>query len=170
MRVIIRKAKIGDEAQIVDININVYESTYKNFFDQSTFEKKRLNRDKNIAWWREHINEKDCCAFVAEVNGKLVGYIDIFQVSRNEQFKDYGEVGSIYILDEYHKQGIGRKLFEKAFENINNKRFMLNVLKGNPAINFYEKMGGKIIDEIDFVKNEKVFKLYVVIFEKSNNH
>jgi ribosomal protein S18 acetylase RimI-like enzyme len=169
MKVIIRKAKIGDEKQVVDVNIKVWESTYKDFFDESVFERKRQNRAKSEEWWKEHL-KGECYAFVAETQGKVVGYIDIFQATRNEKFADCGEVGSIYILDEFHRQGIGRKLFEKAFECIKKEKFMLNVLKGNPALFFYEKLGGKIVDEIEFEKSGKIFKEYVLLFEKSNNH
>lgn len=67
-------------------------------------------------------------------------------------YGDYGEIHALYVLKGFNKKGIGRKLFEAAKEEINKmgfKHFRINCLKGNPTLDFYIHMGGKITGEFE---------------------
>lgn len=79
-------------------------------------------------------------------NKELVGVIGIEKRNNNL------EVGFLLVNPLFHGRRIGKKLMlfiEKNFKNIN--KISLDVLTKNPAVNFYKKIGYKIIKE----KNKK---------------
>ena len=68
-------------------------------------------------------------------------------------YKDYKqEIGLLYLLKEYQKKGIGKELFNIAYNEIKENgynEFFISCNKYNTnAQEFYKKMGG-IIDKID---------------------
>lgn len=93
---------------------------------------------------------------VAEVDGKIVGYIMCrieFGLS-NLRFglAKKGHVISIAVLPEYRRRGIGKKLMEKAMKAMKDygaSEFYLEVRVSNiPAINLYRKLNYKITRRI----------------------
>ena len=68
------------------------------------------------------------------------------------------EVGLLYILKEYQKQGIGKGFFEIARKQVKEagyKEFMVGVNSQNVnAIQFYLAMGGEIV-----LAEEKQFRI-----------
>jgi ribosomal protein S18 acetylase RimI-like enzyme len=81
--------------------------------------------------------------FVAKNGEQVVGYCCA------QKFEDFNKIKSIYILPDFQKMGIGKRLLNKSFEFFgNNKPVKLSVAIYNQnAINFYEKLG--------FVKGER---------------
>jgi len=75
--------------------------------------------------------------FVAKDREKVVGYCCA------QKFEDFNKIKSIYILPEFHKMGIGKKLMHKAFDFFGDKKpIKLSVAIYNQnAIDFYEKLG-----------------------------
>jgi ribosomal protein S18 acetylase RimI-like enzyme len=75
--------------------------------------------------------------FVAKHNEKIVGYCCA------QKMEGFNKIRSIYVLPDFHKNGIGKKLMSKAFEFFNNdKPVKLSVAIYNQnAIGFYKKFG-----------------------------
>lgn len=93
---------------------------------------------------------------VAEVNGKIVGYVMCrieFGLS-NIKFglAKKGHVISIAVLPQYRRRGIGENLMRKAMEAMKKygvSEFYLEVRVSNiPAINLYRKLNYKITKRI----------------------
>ena len=104
--------------------------------------------------------------FVVTDNNKVIG---ILEVGRGiDKYKDYGRLGSLYLLPEYKCYGIGKKLFKIAIKRLSDlgyKKMELECLKGNSTINFYKKYGGKIIETInDSIYNTPV-EVDIVIYD-----
>jgi ribosomal protein S18 acetylase RimI-like enzyme len=58
---------------------------------------------------------------------------------------------SIYILESYHGRGIGKQLIKAVVNELIKQELtsmIVWVLKDNAACNFYEKMGGEVVDHI----------------------
>ena len=56
----------------------------------------------------------------------------------------------MYLLQSFHRQGIGRQLFKAAAAELRQRgldSLLVWVLAGNPARAFYEAMGGKYLCE-----------------------
>lgn len=161
----IRKAVETDADAILDVNLDCWETTYGQFFKKEVFENRRATRDKKVAWWKQHLAGEHN-AYVAVVGGKIVGYMDYFDESRTHP--GYAEIGSIYILKDYQKMGIGTKFFEIAFTLAKSQKkikMMLNVLDKNSAVEFYKKMGGKVIGDVEIEKAGEKFKEDVIEYK-----
>ena len=88
---------------------------------------------------------------VAVVDNKVVGVMTCVKC-RNEKYKDFGEIQSLYVLKEYQGQGLGRSLIEegkKLLKHQGYKEMIIECLKENPSCLFYKVMGGKEIEVID---------------------
>jgi GNAT superfamily N-acetyltransferase len=106
--------------------------------------------------------------YVAEVNGEVVGFVH-YVLSNNDKYKEHGEIKALYIEDKYHKMGIGKELFSIAINEIQKLGLhivLIDCLVGNPANDFYLKMGTSIdsikeenfMDEI-LIENVHILKL-----------
>ena len=89
---------------------------------------------------------------VADHNGKAVGAV------WTRIMDDYGHVDddtpsfAISLYKEYRSRGIGTKLMKEMLELLKSqgyKRASLAVQKANYAVNMYEKVGFKTVDEND---------------------
>ncbi|MBS7642198.1 MAG: ribosomal protein S18-alanine N-acetyltransferase [Candidatus Bathyarchaeia archaeon] len=108
----------------------------------------------------EEIREKYPDLFyVAEVDGKIVGYIMCreetagFDLPRLKA-KRRGHIISIAVLPEYRNRGIGKSLLAKALDSMRERRLeecILEVRVSNSiAINLYRKFGFEIVSQIPF--------------------
>jgi len=83
-------------------------------------------------------------SYVAEDHGRVVG----FATGGSERHGDAiysGEIYTLYVLKNYQRQGVGRKLVEnlaRRFTNFGIHSMLVQVLKENPYRNFYQKING----------------------------
>ncbi len=113
----------------------------------------RVSLPENYPEWffEEHLERWGEAFYVAEIDGKVVGYV----MSRVEFGAPYvvegsivkkGHIVSIAVLEGYRRRGIGRKLMENALRSLREiyecKEAYLEVRVSNlPAIRLYEKLG-----------------------------
>jgi len=133
--VIVRKARKEDIPIVMYINKVSLPENYPEWF------------------FEEHLERWGEAFYVAEVGGKVVGYV----MSRVEFGAPYvvegsivkkGHIVSIAVLEGYRRRGIGRQLMEKALRSLKEvyecKEVYLEVRVSNlPAIRLYEKLGFK---------------------------
>lgn len=97
--------------------------------------------------WVKHLNNKNMYHLIAIQDGKFIG-TSSYCSSRSDEFKDFGEIVSIYLLPEYMGKGYGKKLFEATVKELillGHKNIFLWVLEENTrARSFYEKQGFKL--------------------------
>jgi GNAT superfamily N-acetyltransferase len=148
MKMIIRLAKKGDEASIAKVHVDSWKTTYKGIVDDSYLES--LSYDNRQKMWETAIEggyEKGCL-FVAEVDGDIVGFASAGP-ERTKKYEVDGELYAIYILQSYQKKGIGKALYSKVREFLNeigNKSMLVWVLTDNPSRNFYLSLHPEEID------------------------
>ncbi len=115
----------------------------------------KVSLPENYPEWffEEHLERWGEAFYVAEVGGKVVGYV----MSRVEFGAPYvvegsivkkGHIVSIAVLEGYRRRGIGRRLMENALRSLKEvyecKEVYLEVRVSNlPAIKLYEKLGFK---------------------------
>ncbi len=94
-------------------------------------------------------DEKEQLFYVIIEEESALGFIGI---EHNYQNENKTKIHKIYILPETQGKGIGKTAIEAieklALEN-NATSVLLNVNRFNKALNFYEKIGFKIIDEVN---------------------
>jgi len=89
------------------------------------------------------------------VNGEDAGDLQV-ELGESELF-----VSSIHILPEYQGRGIGTAVLRDILQEARAASLPvgLRVLKSNPALRFYERLGFTVIDEIDTHYHITIFAL-----------
>lgn len=139
---IIRKATINDLNSIQELNNKLFELEFNNFDDTL---KLGWPFEKEGKEYFEYMI-KDEMVFVAEVEGKIVGYLAGCICEQMSYITEtFAELDNMCIDDEYRRFGIGTLLInefkkyckEKSIQNIKVTAFA----KNSRAIQFYIKNG-----------------------------
>jgi len=129
---IIRRCDPSDLIPVMEINMKTLPEHYSDYFYESL------------------LAELPESFLVAEVNGRLVGYIMCkteygFSNFKKLGFVKKGHVVSVAVLEEQRKKGIGRALIEEAIAGAKIKKadeLYLEVrCSNNEAVKLYEKIG-----------------------------
>lgn len=141
----IRAATPDDARPVAEVHVSSWRHAYRGLLPEQYLE--RLSVDDREAMWRGAFADPDpkSGAFVAEEDGRIVGFAS-FGPSRDEGVLDgTGEVPAIYVDPAVLGTGVGRELFEAAAVGLRDAGFAtatLWVLEANAlARRFYEKAG-----------------------------
>ena len=170
MNIQIRKGTKEDARGAVEVNTTSWQSTYKNLLPIEVLVNRIKTMDDRTIKLQKTILEEDNL-YVAVDNNKIIGMMT-YGPSRNEEYKDSGEIYAIYLLDEYHGNHIGKKLFMTGIKELINKGYnsmILNVLEGNKTIDFYKKYQGVEVGKItDNLGSTNINEL-IMYFDNLNN-
>ena len=89
-KVIFRKATIEDVHELVTVNLETWQSSYKDFMSKELLERRikdRLKMEKNYIELIQKYNQ----IYVVETNNTVIGYIS-YGPSQMEGYESYGEV------------------------------------------------------------------------------
>lgn len=140
----IRPAITADALAISKVHCASWQTTYKGIVSDSVLEK-FIPENRAQGWIDIITNKPPYPLFVAEDDQEgIVGFCD-GGPSRDKPAQFEGEIYAIYILENYQRQRIGRKLLVPVIESL--LKHDLNslhvwVLENNPHRNFYESLGG----------------------------
>lgn len=151
MDAVIRKAVPEDAETIIDINIEVWNTTYKGLIPQEVIDKLQSKNPERIIRNQNSIQEKQN-TFVAEIDGKIVGY-HTFGKTRDKNFEDAGEIYAGYILDNYQGLGLGRKMAVACMKELLERgytKLVTKCLDGNTANEFHKSLGGVFVGQSTF--------------------
>lgn len=146
MGYVIRLASENDCDILSRLKRDIWETSYRGIYPDDKID--NFDFDKNRNSFLKIVYNPDIELYVVEDEGKLIGYMDF-----GVPFRPFGEykqeIGLLYVLKQYQGKGIGRELFNLAFDKIKQNgydEFFISCNKYNLAArSFYEKMGGKII-------------------------
>lgn len=145
-----RKAAPADCRTLAELKGIVWNTTYQGIYPAESL----ANYDvaKNEAIFRSIIANPDIELYTAECEGRLIGLMTCGKPLR--PFLHYQqELGLLYVLKEYQRQGVGRGFFALARAQVRQngcREFFLSVNRRNlHAIRFYLAMGGRILHEDD---------------------
>lgn len=97
-----------------------------------------------------HDNSK---RFLLKVDNQYVGILRV-RKTKYKKYSDYGELGALYLLDNAKKKGLGKVLFQKAVTELKKmgyKKMIVGCLSKNSTNQFYEHLGGKLLDTSPFI-------------------
>lgn len=97
---------------------------------------------------KERLEDKKSLAYLAEHQGKIIGFVlgrikerpPIFKLKRE------GSISDVFVEENYRKKGIGcelTKILLKEFSRKKLKLVGLTVDVDNPAVEFYQRLGFK---------------------------
>lgn len=106
--------------------------------------------------------------YLLKVNNEYVG---IFRVRKTkyEGFEDYGELGSLYLLNKAKKNGYGRIMFDRAKRELSQMgydKMIVGCLEENPSKDFYMHMGGVFLKKNPIRIGEQDLNENIYIFEE----
>lgn len=148
--IIIRKATIDDAEKTIDINIKVWNTTYKDLIPQDVIDKLQVKTNERIENVKKHIRERQNY-YVALVDGEVVGY-NSFGPTKDENYKDSGEIYAAYVLDQYQSIGLGRKLAIACMKDLIDMGYttlITKCLQKNPSNEFHKSIGGVLVGTCD---------------------
>ncbi len=151
---IIREAKAIDAASIAKVVVDTWRSTYTGIVPQEFLDS--LSYDSITKVWHSHITDTNKIwpgwfIYVAEDDyGKVFGLAG-GGPSHSPDLPFSGELGFIYLLKAFQRQGAGRQLLATVallLKQQGHKSMLLWVFTSNkPSRAFYEAMGGKVAGE-----------------------
>jgi ribosomal protein S18 acetylase RimI-like enzyme len=153
--VTIREARVEDAAGIARVHVDSWRSTYAGIVPDTYLA--NISYERRERRWCDILGNtpSNQYHFVA-VNdeGYVVGFVSGGS-ERNADPMYQAELYSIYLLQEYQGQGIGRQLTYKLVEKFLQSgitSMLLWVFVDNPACRFYEALGGQRlrVEQADF--------------------
>ncbi len=141
-----RKANLDDCYSIAELKGIVWNTTYKGIYSDEALNGYDIKKNEQIL--KSIVNNPEIEIYVATDANRIVGFMTCGRPYK--PFRHYEqEVGLLYILQEYQKQGIGKGFFEIARRQVKEagyKEFIVAVNSQNAnAIQFYLAIGGKIV-------------------------
>lgn len=161
----IRYATKEDALKIAIVNVYTWKTQYSGLMSEEVIDE-RVNTVTQMAEKIKARMDEDNKCIVLEVDNTIIGFCR-YGKSRNEEYKNCGEIYALYLLKGFSKRGYGRKLFEKAVEDLKAdgfERMIINCLKGNPTLDFYKHMGGEVVGKDALKINEDILEEDVLLF------
>jgi len=136
---ILRRSELGDIIPVIEINLKTLPEHYSDYFYESLLE------------------ELPEAFIVAEISGKIVGYIMCkmehgFSNFKKLGFVKKGHVVSVAVIDEHRGKGFGSVLVNEAIKGVKIRQCSELYLEvrcsNNDAVRLYEKLGFSIIQRL----------------------
>ncbi|SMP24504.1 GNAT family N-acetyltransferase [Chryseobacterium profundimaris] len=138
-----RKATITDLQQLAEL------------FDQyRIFYHKESDIQAAENFLAERIENKDSEIFLAEYNGRLVGFVQLYPLFSSTRMKRYWLLNDLYVNEDYRGKGYSKALIEEAKKMAKSSAacgILLETGKSNDIGNqLYPACGFQIYDEVNF--------------------
>ena len=148
MNYVIEELNYNNVEDYVRVNVLAWKQSYKGIVNDDFLN--LINTEEEIQKIIDSVRKNLKKGFILYVDGKPVGMCCIGS-SRQDKYKDIGELQAIYLLDEVKNKGFGKILYNKAVEELKKmgyKSMVIGCLKENPSNEFYKHMGGELVDNI----------------------
>jgi 3-deoxy-manno-octulosonate cytidylyltransferase (CMP-KDO synthetase) len=144
--VAIRNASSDDIPGVARVHVESWKRSFKGIAPDDYLNSMSVDRRTEVI--SKRLADPTYRLLVAEdPDDGVVGFIDF----GTPDFENYGydaRVYSFYLLPDFQRRGVGRRLFEKCFSRMSEEGFRsvcLDTLEMSPYRSFYEKNGGRIV-------------------------
>lgn len=146
----IRKAEYGDASCIAKVHVDSWKTTYEGIMPAAFL--KGLSYGKRTDLWQDNIAVKEDYIVVAVTDeGTIIGFGTASKRASNLVERS-GDLTSIYLLEKYQGQGIGKMLLNELFlhfKQLDYERIFVEVLEANETRYFYEHFGAELIKSVE---------------------
>lgn len=143
-KISIRQAKAADFSALVVLGSKLLQ--YDNAFDAS-IDLNWLQNESGSAFLKERLEGKGGVVFLAEDGQKPIAYaaVALVEAESYRKIKVIAELEELFVLEEYRRAGIGKKLVEQFSlwaKESNAEKVSVIVSSANlRSIDFYRRMG-----------------------------
>ena len=148
--ILIRRAEVADATEIAQVRVLSWRASYRGIIAQKVLD--GLSVVETSRWIEASIqrNAPGSCRLVAqEPSGQIVGFaLGGLERTRDPEYD--GELYAIYLLPDFMRMGVGRRLLLSMAECLLQQgmhAMLIWVLAENPARKFYEALGGVYVRE-----------------------
>jgi ribosomal protein S18 acetylase RimI-like enzyme len=145
---LVRRARVDDAPEIANVHLNSWREAYQGLLPQDFLDSLPLTFKRRMVGWRSALEkpEPGMHVFVVEhvTNNVIVGFCSTAK-ARDDFFSGYSELTTIYLMNRFHGLKLGSDLLDKTWETLRAEGYKKSycwVLKDNPTIGFYSRMGG----------------------------
>ena len=138
----LREATMADLRALAELHVRTFNETHVRPFGSGPTYATRE------AQWREKLSETDATNFVLVLETatkQLVGFI--FCHPSNEDPKWAARLNKIYLLREYQRRGLGKRMVAAAVDRLLEHGLtsmaLFTEVDNEPACNFYDQLGGE---------------------------
>jgi len=140
----VRQARLSDAAAIGAVHVAAWRSAYPGLLPETYLA--GLSATRHARNYEAAIAAGNTVLVAAPATGKprVVGFATIGP-ARTDGLGD-GEIETLYVLDDYRDQGLGRRLIRAAATRLAGngcRSVYLWVLRDNPSRFFYQHLGGQ---------------------------
>ena len=162
MQVIVRKKQKIDCSGITHVITICWNETYRGIVNDKILNNMYNNEDERTLKAINKFDENNNHEFVLLVDNEIVGYMNVGR-SDDEELENCGEIHALYIINKYHGNGFGKKLFNEGINELKNMGFdkmIIGCLEENKSNDFYKHIGGKFIKKRVFKKLNLIENVY----------
>jgi L-amino acid N-acyltransferase YncA len=147
----VREADIDDAAAIARVHVDSWRTTYAGIVPEEQLIS-QLSYEGRERMWCKSLGDSSRRGFVyvaEEERGEVVGFAAGGPERNGDPFY-HGEIYAIYLLQEFQRRGIGRRLAlvsARKMIEAGQKSMLVWVLSKNPSRGFYEALGGELLSE-----------------------
>jgi ribosomal protein S18 acetylase RimI-like enzyme len=138
----IRPSRTFDAHSMSCIYVQTWQDTYLGVIPFAYLYAMSVDRQEQA--FLKELAGTQVLSYVAEENGRVVGFTTGGYERHGDEIYS-GEIYTLYVLKNYQRRGIGRRLVESLAWRFNNSgihSMLVQVLKQNPCRNFYPKING----------------------------
>jgi GNAT superfamily N-acetyltransferase len=141
---------VHDAAAIAHVHVESWRTTYKGIVPDDFLAS--LSYAQREQMWHQVFIDPSTLSFVyvaEDTRGQVVGFVSGGPDGRGDPVYT-GELYAIYLLASYQGQGLGRQLVCALVSRLRQEgmtALLLWVLAENPSRTFYERLGGRPVDE-----------------------
>jgi diamine N-acetyltransferase len=143
----IRRANKSEVKDLQDLNDEVFIDNQK--YD-SDLDMNWAQSEKGKEYFTDLLNNPNACCFIAEENGKKIGYIAAGPKTVSYRKSKYIEIENMGVIPEYRSNGIGTLLMKECLKWAKSvgfqKAFVNAYFENTMAVEFYRRNGFSEID------------------------
>jgi ribosomal protein S18 acetylase RimI-like enzyme len=168
MSITITHANVSHAATIATIGKKSFRKAFESLFSNKEELLEYLENTYCPIKLLKSLRKENNIYLLAEVDGQPAGFVKIKKISLNEHIESVAqmELQKIYVLQEYHGQGVGTTLLKEAV-NIAKEVYPDYIwldthISNENAIRFYERNGFKKIGKYFFTIGTQTFEYHVM--------
>src|SRR5205823_13017322 len=149
-----RRATKGDAAAIGRVHVETWQSSYAGLLPDTLLV--RMSEARQSAWWSQALGDPRQARGIFVADDEEMGVVGFGSCGPVREIPEgldgieqrVGEVFTLYVESDFQNQGLGRRLLDAMFRQLQADGFdtaVLWMLADNPTRFFYEGMGGEIV-------------------------